>query len=419
LFLKRLAGAFVSGTGQSKDTIKFANYSAVILVAFTILALICANVPALATHYFQTVEYQQRLLPDLGMGVGALSVRDWIKDGLMAIFFFVVGLELMNDFREGELHDPKAAALPIVAALGGMIFPALIYWFVNHTATPFLLGGAPHPGGWPIPVATDIAFAVAALAVLGRGLPKSLRTFLLTLAVVDDLGAVVLIAFVFPFSSSFHIGPLLGGVAVLAAMLLLRRLPAWVYALLALAVWVCAFYAGANTALAAVLAAGMVPAAQNRALGKALQWTSDNLVLPLFALTAAGVTLNFSTLHGLWSYVPVGIVLGLVVGKPLGVLLFSFLATATPWVRLPSGASKFEFAGVACLCGIGFTMSLFLAALSFDASLSPDNALLPQSPQNLARLGIMLGSVLAMLLGWAVLAAARRKKAQTAAPAEG
>lgn len=361
--------------------------------------MVLANRPGEPQLYFAILNHELTL--PLGPLSQTLSVQEWVKEGLMAVFFFVVGLELKNEFAVGQLSHWRAAALPIVAALGGMITPAAIYYLLNVQDHALFLSGQGDTRGTPVPVATDIAFAVAALTVVARGLPRSLRTFLLTLAIADDLGAVVLIAVLFAVSAPIHVEFLAGCIVALAAMLLLnrRRTPAWLYLLVAVAVWVLALKSGIATSLAAVAAAFTIPVEQSTRLQKALRWPSDYIVLPIFALAAAGVPLGHVTLQSLWSFIPAGIALGLIIGKPVGVLAASYPLIWTGVAEFPKDATHRQFFGVACLCGIGFTMSLYLAALAFNGD---------KVPADLARLGIMLGSVGATIVGGIVLAFAKK-----------
>jgi NhaA family Na+:H+ antiporter len=325
-----------------------------------------------------------------------LDVEEWIKDGLMAIFFFVVGLELKRELLVGELSDPRMVVLPVVAALGGMVLPVVCYLMLNS-------GGDPR--GWPVPVATDIAFALAALAILAPNAPASLRIFLLTLAVVDDLGAVVLIALLFSKDLSLTLVLCLA-LTLLAMTALARwgRAPLWLYGVGALLAWLFALKSGIHTSVAGVAAALTVPLGQGEAgplerLERLLHPVSAFVVMPLFALAAAAIPLGGMVGDAMLAPVPLGILLGLAIGKPAGVLLAVFIVAKLGLARIPAGASQVQMIGVACLCGIGFTMSLFLGGLAFTG----DPAVEMQ-----ARLGVLLGSVLSLLLGGAAFAFARR-----------
>ena len=368
--------------------------SGFVLVAFAVLAFVLVN-----TGF--SGPYETILHASWPLRFGPLfldmTAEEWIKDGLMTISFFVVGLELKREFVSGELSDPRAVVLPVTAALGGMIAPALLYLFLNG-----YFHGQGDARGWPVPVATDIAFAVAALVTVARRLPSSLRIFLLTLAVVDDLGAVVLIAIL--FSRDLAMPALAGmGFALLAMLLLgrMKRAPAWLFLLGAVVVWGFALKSGISTSVAGVAAAFMIPADKGQKLQAALHPLSAYIVLPLFALASAGVPLSGMPVRGIFSSIPLGIALGLAIGKPVGVLVASYSVIELRLAKFPNGASALQFLGVGCLCGIGFTMSLYIAALAFAGG----------HEAVYARLGILMGSVLALILGTAVFALANKSSA--------
>jgi Na+:H+ antiporter, NhaA family len=367
----------------------------VILVGCAAIALVIAN-SGLAPLY-KTVLHTA-LPVTLGPVDIHLDVEEWIKDGLMAIFFFVVGLELKRELVAGALSDPRGVVLPVAAALGGMALPAVIY---------LLLAGGADARGWPVPVATDIAFAIAALAILGRRAPGSLRIFLLTLAVMDDLGAVVLIALL--YSSDLEHIHFLGvglGLAAMLALSLWRRAPLWLYGLGAALVWLFALKSGIHTSVAGVAAALTVPLGREAGQGplkrleRALHPVSVFVVMPLFALAVAGVPLTGLTLRDLAAPVPLGIALALALGKPAGVLAASYGVAWSGLATLPRGAGFAHMLGIACLCGIGFTMSLYLGGLAFAGDYNAELR---------ARLGVLLGSALALILGGAALASTRRR----------
>ena len=368
-----------------------------LLVIASGLAAIAANSP-LSGDYFAFVH---AIVPvRIGAFSQSLSVADWVKDGLMAVFFLVVGLEIKFEILRGELSSPRRLALPLLAAAGGMIVPALIYLAINH-------GSAGSPGGWPVPTATDIAFALAGLTLVAKRLPPSLRVFLLTLAIADDLGAVAIIAAV--FTRSPHWLSLGGAGASLAGLILLsrwKRAPFAFYGAGFLLLWFFTLQAGVSTSLAGVLAAFTVPIGSRRAGQEStLKTFMDGLhpyvayaILPLFAFTAAGFSLHGMTWTRVASPVTIGIVLGLVVGKPLGVFGFAAAAAAARLGRRPSGATWPQLLGVAMLCGAGFTMSLFLGALAFPAS---DDLAAAQ-----IRLAVVIGSVLSVFAGATLLSLA-------------
>ncbi|WP_448204078.1 Na+/H+ antiporter NhaA [Azospirillum sp. sgz302134] len=343
----------------------------------------------------------------------------WINDGLMAIFFLVVGLEIKREVLAGELSNRAKAMLPGIAALGGMAAPALVYVFFNW-GDPVTLQG------WAIPAATDIAFAVGVLALLGSRVPTSLRIFLLALAIMDDLGAIVIIAAFY----SHGIVPMALGFAAIAGLGLfwmnligVRSLTP--YMLLGLVLWVCVLKSGVHATLAGVALAFTIPL---RADGNGAEDGHENghedsplhrlehalhpwvafLILPVFALANAGVSLTGITPSSLTEPVPLGIALGLFLGKQVGVLLASGLAIRFGLSTLPAGANWAQFYGVSMLTGIGFTMSLFIGTLAFP---DPEHAVA-------VRLGVLAGSIVSALFGYAVLyAAGTARAARVASPA--
>jgi NhaA family Na+:H+ antiporter len=325
------------------------------------------------------------------------SVLDWIKQGLMSVFFLVVGLELKYEALKGELANPRRLAVPIVAAIGGMAVPALIYLAINA-------GRPVTPGAWATPTATDIAFALAALAAASRRLPASLRVFLLTLAVVDDMGAVGLIGIL--FSHDIRPWPLAGVALTLAGLAGIgrwRSAPFLAYGVGMVLVWAFSVQAGVATSLTAVLAAMTVPVGPHkRAKDGMLQQMMQSLhpyvaylVLPLFAFAAAGFSFKGLSPSLLARPAVLGIFAGLFLGKQIGVFGAAFLAALFKLGRKPTGATWLEIYGVALLCGVGFTMSLYIGSLAFPA----DDA----AGQADVRIGVALASLLSGALGMAVL----------------
>ncbi len=356
--------------------------SGLIVAGAALLAVIVANSPLSGAYAAATGA--SLAVP----GLGAHSLADWIKEGPMAVFFFVVGLEIKHELRHGELASWHRAMLPAAAAIGGMIAPAAVYVALN-------LGAGGHPEGWPVPVATDIAFALAALAIAAPGAHPSLRLFLLTLAVVDDLGAVALIAVL--YSQSAAATPLILSALVLAATALIGRwrgTPGAVFAVAFLVVLVLMIKAGVSTSLAGVAVALMVPDRRLQSYQQRLAPWMALLVLPLFAFTAAGVSFSGLGDGALLAPVSLGVAAGLVIGKPLGVLAAAALACGLGLAARPAGLQWRDIVGASLLCGVGFTMSLYLAALAFPA----DSAHAGQ-----VKAGILAGSVAAALLGGLVL----------------
>ena len=373
--------------------------SGLLLAAAAFVAIVWANSPWAGAYHALT---DQTVAVQLGPFAERMSLAGWVKTALMPIFFFVVGLEIKHEVLRGELSNPRRLALPVLAAAGGVIVPALIYVAVNGGP-----GGSPR--GWPIPTATDIAFALAALAVVGRKLPPSLRIFLLTLAIADDLAAVLLIAVLFTTDLRF---PMLAAaavtLAVLAAMSRWRAAPYSFWAVGGLLLWAFTLKSGINTSLAGIAVAFCLPLEPKRPGGKgvlaetleALQPYVSFLILPLFALVAAGFSLGDRAILG---PVSLGVAAGLSLGKPIGVFGAAALAIGLKWARRPTGARWLELYGVSALCGVGFTMSLFIGALAFPTDAATEVQ---------ARAGVALGSAASALAGMAALAisAARRTR---------
>jgi NhaA family Na+:H+ antiporter len=345
--------------------------------------------------------------------VGPLSVLHWINDGLMAVFFLLVGLEIKREFIDGELASNPLRVLPGLAALGGMIVPAAIYLLVNR-------GDAESLRGWAIPSATDIAFALGVAALLGRRVPVSLKAFLAALAIIDDLGAVVIIAvFYTPGLSVPYLALAALAVVVMALMNRFGVARLWPYLLLGGVLWVLVVKSGVHATLAGVATALCIPLADRQGrrpsdddcthspllrLEHALHRLVPITVLPLFGFANAGISFAGVGLAQWLAPTTLGVGLGLLLGKLVGVFGAAWLAIRLGWARMPRGASRVQLFGTALLCGIGFTMSLFIGMLAF-----------PGQPayQDEVKLGILAGSILAGLAGWMVLRAA-----SAGAPAE-
>jgi NhaA family Na+:H+ antiporter len=385
------------------DFLKTESASGVILAAAALAAIALANSPW-ARGYFEFIA--EPFTVQLGAFTETLSILDWVKEGLMAVFFFVVGLEIKYEIVRGELANPRRLALPVIAALGGMVGPALIYLAINAG-----MGGAPR--GWPVPVATDIAFAIAALAVAGPKLPPNLRVFLLTLAIVDDLGAVGLIGLL--FTDHLRVMELLGALVALALMGLLgrwRRAPYLLYALGFVVVWGFTLKSGISTSLAGVAAAATIPL-EARKVGRpgvledfmeGLHPYVAFLILPLFAFCAAGFSIRGLGLSDLFGPVALGVAAGLFVGKQIGVFGAASLVIGLKLARRPTGAKWVELYGLSLLCGIGFTMSLFIGQLAFP--------LTDAAAEAQVRIGVVVGSLASTLAGMAVLAWSQARRAR-------
>ena len=388
-------------TRSTLEFLKTETGSGLLLAAAALVAIVWANSPW--AGYYDAITHHTVAIR-FGPFAEAMTISGWVKIALMPVFFFVVGLEIKHEVLRGELSNPRRLALPLLAAAGGVAIPALVYLAINLRP-----GG--HLEGWPTPTATDIAFALAALAVAGPRLPPTLRIFLLTLAIADDLVAVILIAILFTHDLRF---PMLAGaavtVAVLAAMSRWRAAPYTFWAVGGLLLWGFTLKSGINTSLAGIAAAFCLPMEPKRPGGQGvLAETMEALhpyvaffILPLFAFTAAGFSLSGAAGGAIFGTVSLGVAAGLFFGKQIGVFGAAALAIGLKWARRPTGAKWLELYGVSALCGVGFTMSLYIGALAF-----PDADPLHQTQ---VRAGVVMGSLASALLGVALLSfsAARR-----------
>jgi len=374
-----------------EEFLRLEAFGGFVLVFAAGIAMVWANSPA--GSFYETL----LALPvsiEAGAFVLAKPLLLWINDGLMAIFFLLVGLEIKREALEGELSSLGRAALPGIAAIGGIILPALVYAAVNASDSVALRG-------WAIPTATDIAFALGVLALLGNRVPSSLKLFLLALAIIDDLGAIVIIAAF--YTSDLAVGSLaLAGAALVALAVfnqagITRLTP---YLLVGAFVWICVLKSGVHATLAGVALAFAIPVrvtgegeAPLHSLERALHPWVTYAILPLFAFANAGVPFGGVTPHDLLKSVPLGLVLGLFVGKPIGVMVASAVAVRLGVAALPEGTRWSHLCGVSFLAGIGFTMSLFIGTLAFDA------------PEHLTqlRIGVLVGSLLSALTGYVAL----------------
>ena len=403
------------------------------LMFATVVALIIANSPLAEA-------YQRLLHTPVTLGVGTwvidMDLHHWINDGLMVLFFFLVGLEIKREILVGELASPRQAVLPIVAAVGGMVVPALVYWFINPE------GDAAR--GWGIPMATDIAFAVGVLALLGARVPKNLLMFLVALAIVDDLGAVLVIALFYTSSLSYE--ALLVAAVVFAVLVAFNRLGvrrAWPYFIVGIVMWLAMLTSGIHATIAGILVAATIPARPiyhpsrfsermrrlldrfdashqpgiailaNAEQGSIVQ-TLDNavyavstplqrlehafhipvalMVIPIFALANAGITIDFGDLRGMLTHpVTLGVTLGLLIGKVVGIAGFAWLAIRLRLAALPSGTSFRQLVGVGIIGGIGFTMSIFVTELAFSGM---------AEQLVMAKMGVLLASLIAGTTGY-------------------
>ena len=364
----------------------------ILLLIAAVVAMLIANSP-LASLYGGLLD------TTIAVQIGALEIRKplllWVNDGLMAVFFFLVGLEIKREVLEGELSSVSQIVLPAVGALGGMLVPAGIYVWLNW-------GDQLAMNGWAIPVATDIAFALALLGVFGTRVPTALKVFLLTLAIFDDLAAIVIIALF--YSGDLSVSALAAGGIALAAGVIMNRLGVTrvsAYILLGIVLWTAVLKSGVHATLAGVLIAFCVPmrdAEGNsplRSLEHDLHTPVAFFILPIFAFANAGLALGGMSLADIVHPVTLGVMLGLLLGKPVGVVLFVGLAVALRLVSLPANVNWLQVLGVGFACGIGFTMSLFIAGLAFEHGGGDYFAR--------DRLGILLGSILSAAAGYLAL----------------
>jgi NhaA family Na+:H+ antiporter len=343
--------------------------------------------------------YAALLNTTVAVQVGALEINKplflWVNDGLMAVFFFLIGLEIKREIMEGELSSLSQVALPSIGALGGMIVPAAIYAYLNW-------GNSVALDGWAIPVATDIAFALALLSMFGSRVPVALKVFLLTLAIFDDLAAIVIIAIF--YSGDLSANALLTAAVALAAAVSMNRFGVTRtsgYVLLGIVLWVAVLKSGVHATLAGVLIAFCVPMRDQhnqsplKSLEHDLHAPVAFVILPMFAFVNAGLSLTGMSLDDLTHPVTIGVIAGLVIGKPLGILLFVGLAVMFRIAQLPTTVNWPQLLGVAFACGIGFTMSLFIAGLAFEHGAG--------DYFGGDQLGILVGSVLSALVAYIIL----------------
>lgn len=381
------------------DFIRHESAGATLLLAATLLALGLANSPLASM-------YDSLLHVHAGVRVGEFgldkSLLHWINDGLMAIFFLLVGLEIKREFLVGELSSTSQASMPFIAAIGGMVVPGLIYFGINANDAYALRG-------WAIPTATDIAFAIGVMSLLGPRIPTALKVFLLALAIIDDLGAIIIIA-VFYTSQLSLLALALAGAGLIALILLNRANVMGIapYVLIGIFIWVCVLKSGVHATLAGVATAFAIPLTMSsrtrissvtppaERLQHSLHPWVTFLILPLFAFANAGVSLTGFTPDKLTGTIPLGIALGLFIGKPIGVLAASALAVALGVGRKPEGASWTQIFGAGLLAGIGFTMSLFIGNLAFPG---------PEHAADI-RIGVLCGSILSAIAGYVILASA-------------
>ncbi|MBD8145002.1 Na+/H+ antiporter NhaA [Pantoea agglomerans] len=365
----------------------------VMLIVAAVAAMILANTAATAQGY------QALLNEPVQIRFGALDISKnlllWINDALMALFFLVIGLEVKRELMVGELASRDKAIFPVIAAIGGMALPALIFLFFNH-------GDEIARNGWAIPTATDIAFALGVLALLGSRVPVALKVFLMALAIIDDLGAIVIIALFYTSDLSVLSLCVAAGAIVVLALLNrfnVRRIS--IYILVGIVLWTAVLKSGVHATLAGVIVGFFVPLEKKEGHSPAehlahglMPWVNW-MILPLFAFANAGISLAGITLSDVLSPEPSGIILGLLIGKPLGITLFCWLAVKLRLAVLPNGTTIRDIMAIGVLCGIGFTMSIFISSLAFDAA--------HEQLVTFSKLGILTGSLLSAVIGYTLL----------------
>tara|TARA_B100000676_G_scaffold238001_1_gene238228 strand:- start:108 stop:1367 length:1260 start_codon:yes stop_codon:yes gene_type:complete len=369
--------------------------SGVLLIIFSVLAIILANSDLSYYYYlvkntYLTIHIDDFLLKE--------TVHHWVNDGLMAIFFLVIGLELKREMINGNLSTISSVILPGIAAVGGMVVPAAVYLMINSNqplATP----------GWAIPTATDIAFSLAVLSILGSRVPVGLKIFLLSLAIIDDLGAVMVIALYYTADISFtYLSYALGSFIALMVLNLLNVRFLSVYLFVGLFLWYFILHSGVHTTIAGVILAATIPFSVKKSdysplkfLEEKLHTFSGFIILPLFAFFNADIDLDSLSVTSLSNTVPLGIMLGLLLGKPVGITLLTYISVKLKLCNLPSNVSIVDILGVSFLCGIGFTMSLFINTLAFSEGADL------MFGQQYSKSGIFFGSILSGIIGYLIL----------------
>lgn len=397
------------GSSALRAFLKSEAAGGILLIGAAALAMLVANLPGLSADYFHLLHLETG--PVISPKYGPMTVHLWINDALMAVFFLLVGLEIKREFVDGELASWEDRRLPVVAAAAGMVAPAIVYLAIT--------GGGSLAPGWAIPAATDIAFAIGVLALLGKRAPASLKLFLTTVAIVDDMGAVAIIALA--YTKSLGSLALAAGALVLVVMHVLNRsgvTKLWPYLLLGAALWHFVFLSGVHATIAGVLTAMMIPVKATPGASDAADsplhrlehalapWVAY-LIVPLFGFANAGVNLAGMSPAILLAPLPLGIAAGLFLGKQAGIFGSIWIADRTGFASRPGGASWMQLYGVAMLAGIGFTMSLFIGGLAF-----------PDSPELIdeVKIGVLAGSILSAVGGFLLLRFAAPKK--TAKPRE-
>ena len=376
-----------------KEFLKHEASAGILLMIATVFALVCQNT-------FLSEFYNEFLRTKFSVSFGEYGISKalilWVNDGLMAVFFFLIGLELKREVLEGELRSPSQIALPAIGAAGGVVIPAVIFYlFTKHDS--FALSG------WAIPTATDIAFALGILSLLGSRIPVSLKIFLMTLAIIDDLCAIIIIALF--YTSELSVTSLGISSVCLAGLFILNRLgikSKAAFLIVGSILWVSVLKSGVHATLAGVVAAFFIPLKfkdePNKSMLKSIEhdlhgWVAFG-ILPIFAFVNAGISLKGVGIEQIFSPVPLGIILGLFIGKQIGVFGFSYLAIKFNLAKLPDGANLKQLYGIAILCGVGFTMSLFVNGLAYNDS---------DAFEYTDKLAILIGSLISGVVGFLIL----------------
>lgn len=381
-----------------KDFVQSSNFGGFLLFLCVVISMIVANTS-------MAVPLQNLLDTKLGYENEAIhlnySVSMWINDGLMAIFFLLVGLEIKREIVEGELSSPKKAILPILAAIGGAVVPALIYLYFNS--------GTPTASGWGIPMATDIAFALAVISLLDKRVPTSLKIFLAALAIVDDLIAILIIAIF--YSSGIELGYLgYAGIGILVLILMNRfniKNP-YLYLIPGVFIWYFVHHSGIHATIAGVLVAMTLPTNDTEVesplekLEHALVKPVNFLIIPIFAFANTNITIHQEMIEGLTSPLGLGISLGLIFGKPIGIVVTSLICSKLGIGQLPANSNFIHIIGLGLLAGIGFTMSIFISMLSFDNQVFIEEA----------KLSVLITSLIAGIIGYVILNLSSRRKSK-------
>ena len=400
--VKKPKGRLAMRLGGVREFIQLESFAGILLFFTAVIAIVLSNT-SLASSYHSFFN-----LP-VSFTFGAFTLAKplllWVNDGLMAVFFLLVGCEIKREVIEGELSSLSRVSLPGIAAIGGMVVPALFYVMFNH-------GDPTALKGWAIPTATDIAFALGILSLLGKRVPLSLKVFLTALAIFDDVGAVLIIAIYYTAHISVTMLVFAGlCIALMALMHFFKVVKIFPYILVGIVLWFCVLKSGVHATLAGVVLAIMLPMKGNasnknqsplKRVEKAIHPWVAYMVLPLFAFANAGVELSSMTAAEVFSGIPTGIVMGLFLGKQLGVFFSTWLAIKLRACKMPADASWLGIYGVSILCGVGFTMSLFVGSLAFEG-LHHDFA-------ELSRMGILTGSFLSGILGYLVLSFSDKRK---------